>query len=238
MHFRTTEFKQALRNEDFESLLFIDGDGGASRMELTVRLSSVYREKMVWCKLTSHAAAEGVGNVLDAGAFRALREVLEPLCLYASSHVAFKRTLVAALNHLIFDDGRLVQAKPTVEGPFMDPALTEAHSVLPQVPYGELAGAAATAAPPAVSSAPSSAAAAWGSPSPARGKGVAQATKRSFVKSVHGSALDGAGSWRGGAATHLQTSSHGSSRGRPTTNSAGQVASSLSYAALLRKAAK
>jgi hypothetical protein len=132
MHFRVTEFKQALRNEDFDSLIFTDDELGGSRMELTVRLSSVYREKMIWHKLTRHAAASGATNVLDAGSFRALREVLEPLCLYAGSHVAFKRTLVAALNHLIFDDGRLILVEPRVEGPFMDPALTS-----PQAAYSQ-----------------------------------------------------------------------------------------------------
>lgn len=142
MHFRVTEFKQALRNEDFESLIFVDGVDGACRMELTVRLSSVYREKMIWQKLTSQAAVDGVANVLDAGAFRALREVLEPLCLYASTHVAFKRTLVAALNHLIFDDGRLVLAEPAVEGPFMDPSLTDAHVVSDQPLQAPAAAAA------------------------------------------------------------------------------------------------
>ena len=239
MHFRVTEFKQALRNEDFDSLVFIDGDGGSCRMELTVRLSSVYREKMIWHKLTGTAAAEGAGNVLDAGAFRALREVLEPLCLYASSHVAFKRTLVAALNHLIFDDGRLVLAEPTVEGPFMDPSLTEAHFVPPQPLSGRSAG---SGAPSHARSHAAAAAAGGGHSDSASETRTRTPNERAVVPVLQARSYqaDDKGSWRE-AAPRARTSGqqrmrrHEASSGQHAPASSAAPARSMSYASLLKR---
>ena len=65
----------------------------------------------------------------------------------AKGHLAFRRSLVATLNYLLFDDGRVVLAEPRIVGPYMDPALVGSDPEMPPLPpsaAGE--GAVATGA--------------------------------------------------------------------------------------------
>ncbi|CAE7786106.1 unnamed protein product [Symbiodinium sp. KB8] len=157
MHFKVTEFKSALRNEDLDSVHFFVDEAGSRRFELVVRLSSVYREKMIWY---DGATAGGASkHCLPAHVFALVEEVLEPLSRNAAKHLAFRRSLVATLNYLLFDDGRIVLTEPLIQGPYMDPILVGDAEELPPpaLPAPPAAAAAGQAAATAKASLPPSA---------------------------------------------------------------------------------
>lgn len=208
---------------------FVD-EAGSRRFELVVRLSSVYREKMIWyatcpaCPTctrqasTTHpganyrydgATAGGASkHCLPAHVFALVEEVLEPLSRNAAKHLAFRRSLVATLNYLLFDDGRIVLTEPLIQGPYMDPILVgDAEELpppaLPAPPAAAAAGQAAATAkaslpPSALTPKPASAAKRGGAPAAAARAGPVSSDRpkrppRTFADMARSSAVGRSG---------------------------------------------